>query len=177
MADDTLLEVGRIEKAHGLKGEVVVGFVTNMTEARTAPGSVMFADPGGPRSGERMEVVRARPHKDKWLVVFAGHADRNAAEQLRGTVLMAEPIEDEDEVFVHELIDRRLIDQHGTDHGPVRSVIDNPAADLLELVDGRLVPLNFYVSHDDETVVVDVPDGLLDDSAEVVRDAGSESTG
>jgi 16S rRNA processing protein RimM len=63
------------------------------------------------------------------------------------------------------LIGARVIDQHGTDHGAVRSVIDNPASDLLELDDGRLVPAVFVVGHvSGEEVRVEVPGGLLDDS-------------
>lgn len=154
-----LLEVGRIVKSHGLKGEVVVSFVTNMIDERTSPGARLWS------GSEWLTVVSARPHQKNWLVVFDGVVDRNQADALRGTILEAEPLESESEVFVHELVDKNLVDQHGTDHGPIVSVIDNPASDLLELADGRLVPLAFYVSHDESTVSVDVPPGLLDDGA------------
>jgi 16S rRNA processing protein RimM len=154
-----LLEVGRVDKSHGLRGEVVVSFVTNMISERTAPGTRLW-------SGRQwLTVIAARPHRNKWLVSFDGVADRTAADALRGVILEAEPLENESEVFVHELMGKRLIDQHGTDHGPIASVIDNPASDLLELDDGRLVPLAFYMAHDEKTVSVDVPIGLLDDHA------------
>ncbi len=154
-----LLEVGRIVKAHGLKGEVVVALTTNRVEERTAKGEQLWA-------GDRwLKTTACRPHQDKWLYTFEGVSGRTEAESLRGTVLSAEPLEDEGEVWVHHLVDRRLVDQHGNDHGPVVAVVANPAADLLELGDGRLVPLNFYVAHDEETVTVEVPLGLLDDGA------------
>ncbi len=154
-----LLEVGRIVKAHGLKGEVVVVLTTNMIEERTASGTLL-------RAGDQwLKVVSARPHQDRWLYTFKEIGDRNSADLLRAKALYAEPIDDEGEVFVHELLGRRLIDQHGTDHGTVEAIVDNPAADLLELGDGRLVPLNFYVDHDELSVTVDVPAGLLDDEA------------
>ena len=111
-----------------------------------------------------------RVHQTKWLIAFEGVDGRNAAEKLRGATLKAEPLDSEDieqdesVIFIHELIGRRLIDQFGADHGTVASVIDNPASDLLELEDGRLVPLTFYQSHDEHTVTVDVPIGLLDDA-------------
>ena len=153
-----LLEVGRIGKAHGLKGEVVIDFVTDRVDERTAIGAELT-------SGERRFVVAsARPHQQKWLVRFEGVADRNAAEALRGLVLQAEALEDPDVVFVHEVIGKRLVDQHGNDHGPVVSVIENPASDLMELEDGRLVPLAFYQHNDDRVVTVSVPPGLLDDT-------------
>ncbi len=153
------LEVGRIGKAHGLKGEVVVDFSTDRTDERTAVGTELWSDE------RRFVVVTARPHQQKWLIRFDGIADRDTAESLRGLVLAAEPIDDPEAVFVHELVGCTVIDQHGTDHGPVVAMVDNPASDLLELDDGRLVPLAFYVSHDEATVVVDVPPGLLDDDA------------
>ncbi len=163
-----LLEVGRIEKVHGLRGEVVVGLVTNMVKARTAVGTEFSTD------GSTLVVASARRHKTKWLMRFVGVESRETAEPLRGKTLFAEPlpadaVSDGDAdgagsevvAFVHELIGLRLVDQDGMDHGPVVSVVDNPASDLLELGDGRLVPLSFYQNHDAETVVVEVPLGLL----------------
>jgi len=164
-AEAPLLEVGRIGKAHGLKGEVVVDFVTDRIEERTAAGTALVLErPGvGVAVGESLEVISARPHQKKWLVTFAGVVDRNAAEALRGTILLAPAIDDPDALFVHELIDKQVVDQHGVDHGAVVAVIDNPASDLLELESGRLVPLAFLVDHDSQTVRVSVPPGLLDD--------------
>ncbi len=154
-----LLEVGTIGKAHGLKGEVVVDFVTDRLEERTAAGAELLA------GDRRFVVVTARPHQKKWLVAFDGIRDRNEAEALRGLVLSAPALDDPEAVFVHELIDKTLVDQHGTAHGPIVAVVDNPASDLLELADGRLVPLTFLVDADAETVQVSVPAGLLDDGA------------
>lgn len=157
MGQEDLLEVGRVGKAHGLKGEVVVDFTTDRTDERAAPGVSLWSD-------ERHFVVAtARPHQQKWLIRFEGIERREEAELLRGLVLKAEAIDDPEAVFIHQLIGKRLVEADGTDHGPVVAVIDNPASDLLELDDGRLVPLAFYVSHDDQAVTVSVPAGLLDD--------------
>ena len=154
-----LLEVGRIGKAHGLKGEVSVELITDRVAERTEPGSEFTA-------GERhLVVASARPHQKRWLIRFDGIDNRNEAERLRGLTLHAEPIDDPDAVFVHDLIGCSVVDQHGVDHGPIVAVIDNPASDLLELEDGRLVPLAFYQGEDPDrgAILVDVPPGLLDD--------------
>ncbi|MEZ5410772.1 MAG: ribosome maturation factor RimM [Acidimicrobiales bacterium] len=153
-----LLEVGRITRPHGLKGGVVVDLVTDRVAERTAPGAVLWA-------GERrLEVVTAQPHQgSKWLVAFAGVTSREEADRLHGRVLRAEPIDDPDALFVHELIGRTVVDQHGKAHGPVVSVVANPASDLLELADGRLVPMVFVTGSADDEVSVTVPAGLLDD--------------
>ena len=156
-ADPQFLEVGRIGRAHGLKGEVVVDFITDRVAERTKLGTELWD------GDTRLEVVAARPHQTKWLLRFNGVTSRRQAESLRGATLTAPPIDDADALFVHVLIGKSLIDQYGTDHGPIVAVVENPASDLLELADGRLVPLAFYVASDDAVVSVSVPAGLLDD--------------
>lgn len=151
-----LLEVGRVVRPHGIRGEVIVELVTNRTE-RLAPGSRLLA-------GEReVEVAGSRPHKGRFIVAFAGVADRNAAESLRGAVLRAEPLSDPDALWVHELIGAVVVDRAGRDHGTVEAVEANPAADLLVLSSGALVPVTFVVEAGGGRVVVDPPAGLLGD--------------
>jgi 16S rRNA processing protein RimM len=41
-------------------------------------------------------------------------------------------------------------------------VLDNPAADLLELDSGALVPVTFVVSAAEGVVTIDPPEGLFD---------------
>jgi 16S rRNA processing protein RimM len=154
-----LLEVGKVGKAHGLKGEVVVDFTTDLIEERTAPGTELHADE------RRLVIDRARPHHQKWLVLFEGIADREGAEQLRGKVLRAVAIDDPEAEYAHDLIGKTAVDQHGAEHGEVVAVVDNPASDLLELADGRLIPLAFVVGSGPSSVEVSVPPGLLDDDA------------
>lgn len=151
-----LLEVGRVGRPHGTGGEVTVTLVSNRPE-RLEPGSELQTDLG------TLQVSSARPHNKRHLVTFAGIDDRSKAEALRGLVLRAAPIADPDELWVHELIGARVVDQSGTDRGFVASVVANPAGDLLELTDGTLVPLRFVVdSAPAERIDIDVPDGLFD---------------
>jgi len=151
-----LLEVGRIAKAHGLNGEVNVVLVTNRTE-RLDRGSVLDSDVGA------LQVASSRRHGDRWLVRFVGHDDRTAAEALRGLELRAEPLDDPDELWVHELVGCRVRSGDGVDRGVVTAVQDNPAADLLVLDSGALVPVVFVVAGPTDGVVsVDVPDGLFE---------------
>lgn len=153
-----LLEVARIAKPHGIRGEVIVVLSTDRAE-RVEPGTVLVAA-GDHR---QLEIVASRPHQGRWIVTLAGVGDRTAAEALRGTVLLAEPLDDPDALWVHDLVGATLVDVTGTTHGTVESVQENPAADLLVLADGRMVPVNFVVSHEPGRVTVDVPPGLLDD--------------
>ena len=145
-----MLEVGRIVKPHGLAGEVIVELITNRTE-RMTPGTVL----GG------LEVVSAKPHHHRWIVKFGGVASREAADALRGRVLTAEPLEDDDALWVHDLVGSEVVDVGGQSHGLVTAVEANPASDLLVLEGGGLVPLAFVVSHEPGRVVIDPPEGLL----------------
>ena len=151
-----LLEVGRITKAHGIRGEVIVELGTNRTE-RVAPGAVLETDRGP------LTVVRSTPHQSRWIVQFEGIEGRSAAEGLRGVILRAEPIHDPDSLWVHELIGSTVVDTGGVERGTVVSVVANPASDLLELDSGALVPLRFVVSGQAGRVVVDPPAGLFDE--------------
>lgn len=156
---DHLLEIGHIRRAHGVRGELSVELSTERTE-RVTPGARWFA------KGQWMELVSARPHQDRWLVTLAGVTDRTAAQRLTNTAIYAEPIDDPEELWVHRLIGARVVDTEGVAVGRCVSVVANPAADLLELDDGRLVPVVFVTTlehdGDGDVVTIDPPEGLLD---------------
>jgi len=152
----TRLEVGRIGRAHGLNGEVAVTFTTNRDE-RHAVGSELFA-------GERRLVVESvRPHQQRWLIRFAGIHDRDAAEDLRGVLLTAEPLGElgADEAWAHDLIGCEVRDTSDRRCGEVVALEANPAGDLLVLDTGGLVPMRFVLEHADGVVRIDPPEGLL----------------
>ena len=153
----TLLEVGRIDKPHGLRGEVVVTLTTTET-VRVSPGTVLDAE------GRALRVVSSRPHQHRWIVAFDGLSSREDADVVVGAVLRAEPLDDgdPDALWVHELIGSEVVEVDGTRRGAVVAVLANPASDLLELDGGALVPLRFVVSTDDGVITVDVPEGLFD---------------
>ena len=150
-----LLEVGRITKPHGLRGEVVVLLLSDRGGR---------LDPGARLSSTRGDLVvrSARPHQDRWIVTFEGHTSREDADRLRGLVLKAEPVDDPDEMWVHQLVGATVVTTAGDAVGRCTSVIANPAADLIELDTGGLVPVVFVVDHSSDRVVIDPPDGLFD---------------
>jgi 16S rRNA processing protein RimM len=151
------LELGRVGRPHGVRGEVVVTLHTDRSE-RTTPGAVL-------RAGDRTLVVAsARPHQGRWLLRFEGITDRDGAEELRGATLVGEPLDDpgEGRLWVHELVGDHVRDVHGNTLGRVAEVQANPAHDILVLDDGVLVPVVFVVDRQPGVLVVDPPDGLLD---------------
>jgi 16S rRNA processing protein RimM len=153
---DRRLCVGRVGRAHGLRGELIVTLLTNRTE-RLANGAVLHT------ASRSLVVEQSRPHGERYLVRFVGVTDKDAADVLRGAELFAEPLDDPEELWVHELIGAAVVDQHGIDRGPVVSVEANPASDLLVLASGALVPARFIVDHlPNVRIRVEVPEGLFD---------------
>jgi 16S rRNA processing protein RimM len=150
-----LLQVGRIGKPHGLKGLVHVDLSTDRIE-RLAVGTRLLA------GDEWLTVASAARHGTAWLVRFEGIDDRTAAEGIASRILRAEPIDDPDALWVHELVGAPVRERDGTGRGRCVAVIANPAHDLLELDSGALVPVAFVVEVVDGTIVIDPPDGLFD---------------
>jgi 16S rRNA processing protein RimM len=101
---------------------------------------------------------------DRYIVSFAGCADRAAADRLRGVELSAEPLDQPGTLWVHELVGAVVRDAGGVELGRVAAVEANPASDLMVLESGGLIPVHFVTGHDAAagTVDVDIPEGLLD---------------
>ncbi|MDA8296488.1 MAG: ribosome maturation factor RimM [Actinomycetota bacterium] len=158
-----LLEVGRVVRPHGLRGEVVVDMVSNRAE-RLAEGASFTATLADPGAAETTLTVRAaRPFQHRHLVVFAEVHSRDDAEAIRGARLRAPAIEDPDALFVHELVGATVQEPDGTERGVVTALQANPASDLLVLDDGRyLVPLRFVVERRPGRIIVEVPAGLFE---------------
>ena len=155
------LEIGRIGKAHGLRGEVTAVITSDRPE-RTAPGAVWILSAGP------VTVGSIRPFQQKWIATLSGVDTREAAEALTGQVIWGEPIADDDALWAHELIGATVVTPDGTEWGLVAGVYPNPASDLIELADGTLIPTVFVTDSSGlpERVVVDPPEGLLGAAAD-----------
>ena len=152
---DELLEVGRIAKPHGLRGEVIVSLSTDRTE-RLDAGSVLETDHGP------LTVVSAAPHQHRWRVRFDGFESRESVEPLHGLVLRAAPIDDPDTWFVHDMIGSSVELADGSVVGTCTAVAENPAYDMVESDDSMLVPMPYVLDVADGRIVIDPPEGLLD---------------
>jgi 16S rRNA processing protein RimM len=150
------LEVGRIIKAQGLKGQVLVDLWTDRTE-RLAPGTELSTDRG------TLRVVASGAHQQRFIVTFEEIGTREEAERWRGVVLCAPRLEDESVIWIDQLYDAEVFDVHGVRRGIVTGVEANPASDLLVLDSGALVPLAFVTNVEaNRRIDVDVPDGLFE---------------
>lgn len=156
---DGFLEVGRVGRPHGIRGDVFLDLTTDRSERARVGSTLKTAD-------RWLTITQSSASNKRWRVHFEGVDDRTAAEALTGTVVFAEPIDDPDALWIHELIGANVLEVNGIDRGRCVSVISNPAADLLELDTKALVPVTFVTSIDHTPdgvlVTIDPPEGLFD---------------
>ena len=173
------LTVGRVVKAHGVSGEVVVEVRTDDPAARFAPGNTLRARKSRDGGEERSYVVaQAREHSGRLLVRLAGVEDRDTADALRGSLFVVDsddlpPIDEPDTYYDHQLEGLHVRTTTGQDVGLVTEVLHTAAGELLAVRrDSGEVLVPFVsaivtsVSLDDGSgngfVEIDPPEGLLD---------------
>ena len=133
MTSERTVVVGKITKAHGVKGEVAVE-VRSDNPDRFTDGATVFT-----QDGRELTMERVHAHGQRTLVRFAGVTDRTAAEALAGTVLEIPeswlPELGDGEYWPFELEGCAIVTEAGLQLGIVSEVIPNPANDLWVAVD------------------------------------------
>jgi 16S rRNA processing protein RimM len=124
--------VGRVAKAHGLRGDVLVDIRTDEPERRFEPGAVLQS-PSGP-----LTLRSARWHGRRLLATFAEVTDRTAAEALRGQQLLVQVDADQnpddpDEYYDHQLVGLHAVDPAGQVLGEVVEMLHLPAQELVAI--------------------------------------------
>lgn len=171
------LLVGRVRKAHGIRGELVVELLTDAPGAVFAPGRRLFAGTADGRldpRGQVLHVKHASPFKGGLIVHFEELADRTTAELWRERYILAPaadvPPPDEDEVYLHELVGMRMTVADGDVLGEVVAYYELPQGVVLEVKRGKgdmvLIPFTEgIVTELDEAarlITVTLPEGLVD---------------
>lgn len=156
---DGLLEVGRIGKPHGVKGDVFISFTSDVPQRQVVGAEFVIVAAG---EEKKLVIETIRPQQDRFVVHFEGVDDRNDAEKLTNKFLFAAPIDDADALWVHQLIGSHVVDVKGESWGRCIGVLNNPAHDILEIEGGLLVPIPFVESCDGDTTVINPPEGLRD---------------
>jgi 16S rRNA processing protein RimM len=133
----TQLRVGRLAKAHGLKGALKVELYTDDPERRFAPGATfaLQVPTSSDWHGKKLELLELRFYNGNPVAFFAGVTDRTAAESLVKAVLWIDQDLDEEPTEDDAWYDGQLIGlaalRDGEKVGTVVRVEHLPAQDLL----------------------------------------------
>ncbi len=121
MSSSTDVAVGRIRRAHGVRGDVLIDVYSDHPD-RFVPGSKLHTEDGAP-----FIVEWVRPHREGVVAHFTGLDDRTAAESLRGQLLFIGTEErrslDADEYWPDELVGLTVIGPQGEALGVVVDVV------------------------------------------------------
>ena len=168
------LIVGRVAKAHGITGEVVIDVRTDDPDSRFVAGKTLHARASRDKPARNFTVESVRPHGDRLLVRLVGVSDRNAADALRGTLFVVDsedlpPIDEPDEYYDHQLEGLAVRTLDGAAVGRIAEVLHTAAGELLSVKNeaGKEILIPFVtaivptVSVSGGFVEIDPPDGLL----------------
>ncbi|PZF38299.1 ribosome maturation factor RimM [Curtobacterium sp. MCLR17_051] len=181
--ETTQLRVGRITKAHGLKGGIKLELYTDDPDRRFTLGATftLQVPDDSPWSGKTLELDELRWYNGHPVAFFAGIDDRTAAESLARIILWVEQDADaetgeDDAWYDHQLVGLKVL-RDGVEVGTVARVDHMPAQDLLAIdTPSRgevLVPfVSAIVPAVDiaaGTVTVTPPQGLFEDPEDTSR--------
>ena len=161
----TQLRVGRLVKAHGLKGALKVELYTDDPERRFTPGATFTLQV--PREsawhGKSLELIELRWYNTHAVAFFKDVPDRTAAESLVKAILWVEQDvtelpEEEDAWYDHQLVGLSVV-RDGVKVGIVSQIDHLPAQDLLTVkTDGGDVLVPFVKAF---VPAVDIKAGTL----------------
>lgn len=171
MMPDDLLLVGRVARAHGNRGQVIVNLETDFAEERFKVGAVLFV--GGDTEPRPLTITAVRFHQGRPVIALDGVQTMNEAEALTGAGLWVEaaalaPLP-EGTFYRHDLVGCEVRDRQGAIIGRVTAV-EGPMDRSHLVVEGAsgqvLIPLVAdicpAVDTAARTIVVTPPEGLLE---------------
>jgi 16S rRNA processing protein RimM len=163
--------VGRIARAHGIRGQVIVNAETDFPDERFQAGAELFIERGGKVEPIRLSTVRFQ--HDRPVIGIEGVATMDEAQALAGCELRV-PADrlaalPSGVFYRHDLVGCRVETRAGATVGVVQDVQGTPGRSRL-VVDGApgeiLIPLvpEICIAVDLATrrIVIDPPEGLLD---------------
>ncbi len=128
--------LGRVRGAHGLRGQLRVQFFGDGPDNLARLPEVVLAPRADAPEVARHEVLRCSPgRRGEVRLALAGVKDRDAAEALRGLLVLGEPSHLEvlppGDYYWYELVGCEVLDEGGRRLGRIRELWDTGAHDVL----------------------------------------------
>ena len=168
---DEMAVVGRIARAHGIRGQVIVNPETDFPDERFQPGAELFITRDG--RVDTLTVTTARFHRERPVIGIAGVETMNDAEALAGQELRV-PVDrlaalPPGTFYRHDLIGCQVETRDGRAVGLVRDVegtltgsrlvVDGTSGEVLIPLVSPICPL---IDPAAKRIVIDPPDGLIE---------------
>jgi len=160
------LRVGRLLKAHGLKGAIKLELYTDDPALRFVPGSVytLQVPDESPWAGKTITLKELKWYNDQAVVFLEGIDDRDAAESLIKAILWVDEDQDSRPVEEDAWYDYQLIGltvrRNGLAVGTISRVDHFPSQDLLIVDTGDSEVLVPFVKAN--VTGVDIESGTMD---------------
>ncbi len=164
--ENNLLWLGTLVNTHGVKGEVRILTNSETPDTSFAKGNVVkYMDKE--KIGE-LTIKSMRPHKQFILLTFEGIDSINDIEWLKGSKIYCDRAElDDEEYYLHDLIDCPIYDQHDKLLGKVIDIVEQgPYDNLIVELENKTktnIPMvdEFEVNYDGNKVKVNLPEGFI----------------
>ena len=183
------VRVGRLTKAHGLKGALKIELYTDDPDRRFTPGATfdLQVPTSSPWHGKTLELVELRWYNGTPVGFFVGVTDRDAAESLAKAILWVDHdpalLPDEpDAWYDYQLVGLRAL-RDGAEVGTVARVDHLPAQDLLAIATASgevLVPFVAAIVPSVDiaagTVTLTPPPGLFEELPDDDPEPGNAAT-
>ncbi len=169
--------IGRVRRAHGIRGELVVETMTDAPDAIFAAGRRVFAgDADGviTRGVMELRVIRSSPFKGGLIVAIEGIADKTTADSWRDRTFLVPESEveppGEDEMFIHDLVGMAVVTVSGEKVGSIRQLFELPQGIVFEVERPNKATIMLQLNEQTVTEVdsearvvrIDPLEGLLD---------------
>jgi 16S rRNA processing protein RimM len=168
---DAMALVGRIARAHGIRGQVIVNPDTDFPDERFRPGATLFTKRGA--TVHAITLTTARFQNGRPVIGIEGVETMNDAERLAGLELRVPADElaplPAGTFYHHDLVGCRVVTGGGEDIGPVEKVEGTMAGSRLVVAGAKgeiLIPLVTEICRTIDVagkrIVIEPPEGLLD---------------
>lgn len=167
---DEYVLIGKVTKAHGIKGELKIIAFSGQPESITRHKAFFLVSKQG-QITPAFKVIRSRAGNKSVIVQLAVINNRNDAEKLCGSGVLVHkkdlPVLKDDEFYLYELEGLKVYTEKQRLIGTVESFFSNGMQDILVVMEGKnefLIPLipGLIRERNTSSMTIAPPPGLLD---------------